>query len=135
MNSRPTRSNALLMELLIVVFFFLVAAGVILNLFLAVSDQAQGARRLSLAAQIAQTAAQKIAANEDATEALDGYSVASDGKYRKTDQGLDIVIQTINENMESGVMRGADIEVYYKDTCLYAIPVRRYWPGEGGAAS
>lgn len=129
---RVTRSNSLLMEIMLVVCFFLLSVTVILNLFMAVNEKSTAADHLTRAVTLAENLAEQLRGSDDAEAFLkkEQYSVGSEGFSFKTDQGLTIRAVLLDEYKGAGTLHRAKISVWHDDEQVYQLPTAWYSPDE-----
>ncbi|MEG2860191.1 MAG: hypothetical protein RSA12_09870 [Clostridia bacterium] len=129
---RVTRSNALLMEILLVVFFFLLSATVILSLFMSVNDKSASADRLTRAVTLAENLAEQLRGSASASDFLkeEQYTVGSDAFSLKTDRGLTIMVTLSDEYKGAGTLHRAKISVWHDEARVYQLPTAWYTPDE-----
>ncbi len=129
---KANRSNALLVELLIVVIFFMLASTVLLQVFTASSNQGRKAGAINDALVAAQNTADRLytAAEEEdgAIRALQemGFEAgaASDWVLKKEDYSLLVYLET--EDRPAGRMQKAEVWAFQGNEKLFTLPVARY---------
>ena len=129
---KANRSNALLVELLIVVIFFMLASTVLLQVFTASSNQGRKAGAINDALVAAQNTADRLytAAEEEdgAIRALQemGFEAgaASDWVLKKEDYSLLVYLET--EDRPAGRMQKAEVWAFQGTEKLFSLPVARY---------
>ena len=122
------RSNALLVELLIVVMFFMLSCTVLLQVFTTARGQSARAEMLTQALNAAQNAADCLYAAEDAEAALrdmdfeekDGEWVRAEGDWSLFVTGLE------TESLGEGALSRYQVQAREKDGPLITLPVVRY---------
>ncbi len=130
---KANRSNALLVELLIVVIFFMLASMVLLQVFTASSNQGRKAGAINEALVLAQNTADRLYAAEPgddgAVQVLRdlGYKEEEDGAGWKLRNGIYwLVVQLEDETMDAGIMRRATVQAFKGEDTLFTLPVARY---------
>ncbi len=131
MKSR-NQSNALLIELLIVVLFFALSGTVLLQVFTASSTQSQRASVINEALVAAQNVAERLCAvgteEEKAVEALTDMGFQQDGdsgwEQNRDDYCLRVTMDM--EKRDAGQMLQATIEASRGEEILFALPAARY---------
>ena len=126
------RSNALLVELLIVVIFFMLASTVLLQVFTASRNQGQQAGAINDSLVAAQNTADRLYTAETdingTIRALQemGFEAgaASDWVLEKEDYRLVVSLET--EDRPAGLMQKATVTAYQDDLELFSLPVARY---------
>lgn len=121
------RSNALLVELLIVIMFFMLAATVLLQVFSGASTQGNRAGITTQALNSAQNVADRLytSADPDATLQELGFS-AENGVWTRDDG--DYVIEATSEKTDraNGVWYGQEVRVMLAGERLLTLPCSRY---------
>ena len=117
-----SHSNALLVELLIVVLFFMLASTVLLQLFTAARTQSQRAEDLSEATHLAQN----LAENCQAGGSPDDFPVSSDGRISFPGSSLTATVESTSQQSESGTLTYTTIHIYSGDDLIYTLPTARY---------
>ena len=121
------RSNALLVELLIVIMFFMLAATVLLQVFSGASGQGTRAGITTQALNSAQNVAERIymASNPEETLRELGFT-AADGVWTRDDG--DFRIEAVSEKTDRGhgVWYGQEVRVLLSDESLLTLPCSRY---------
>ena len=106
------RSNSLLLELLIVIAFFMISATVLLQVFTAARKQSVRAENLAAAAAEAQNIADTLYAAPDAEEALRELGFAdADGVWQREDSAWRTEVSCSLEESAAGVMRRTLVRV------------------------
>ena len=116
-----SHSNALLVELLIVVLFFMLASTVLLQLFTAARTQSQKAEDLSSATLYAQNIAETLYSGQG-----DGSFVTSSERYSLPGSFLTASVESTAEQMEAGTLTRYTISIFSGDELVYALPGARY---------
>ena len=124
------RSNALLVELLIVVLFFMLAATVLLQVFTGASDQGNRAGKTTQALNAAQNVAERLYMAGDAEAVLRDMQFTQEGEVWTRDDG-DFVLEavTARETRTGGVWRGQEVRVTLNGDRLVTLPCSRYEEG------
>ena len=127
-----SRSNALLMELLIVILFFMFAATTLVELFGMARQRSQQAEIANAAALEAQNAAEMLYDAEDADACLEkmGFVHGENGWTLEKD-GYTLRVTEENEETEAGVLRTMLVAAEYKGDTLMSLPSTRYLEKEG----
>ena len=121
------RSNALLIELLIVVLFFMISATVLLRLFAAARLQGEMAGKLAEATVQAQNLAERLYAADDPDELLTstGFSL-EEGVWKRTEEALLTEVTLSEERTESGILHRGSIVISAAGEELLSIPCARF---------
>lgn len=125
-----SRSNALLVELLIVVMFFMLSSTVLLQVFATSRNQSARAGWLNAALNVAQNTADRLYAAEDAEDAeavLRDMGFEADGDvWRLSADGFDLTVSSQEAQEEAGVMRRHQVKATHDAEVLLELPVARY---------
>ena len=130
------RSNALLVELLIVVMFFMLAATMLLQVFSKAYNLAENAEIKTRALNEAQNVADQMyhaSSEAQIIEALQdmGFDFdAASGAYLEKD-GYRLLVYRQTEERDAGIMHLNQVQAYQDDTLLFTLPVARYAEKEG----
>ena len=116
-----SHSNALLVELLIVVLFFMLASTVLLQLFTAARTQSQKAEDLSAATFHAQNIAETLYSGQG-----DGSFVSSGERFSLPGSSLTASVESTAEQMEAGTLTRYTVSIFSGDELVYALPGARY---------
>ena len=122
-----SRANALLIELLIVILFFMFAATTLVELFGAARERSRRAEILSAAALASQNAAEALYDAEETEPWLKemGFAQEENGWIREEDGYALRVTEEKNET-EAGVLRTVIIAAEYDGETILALPSVRY---------
>ena len=122
MRSRP-KSSALLMELLIVILFFMIASMILIRVFAAARLQSEKAEMITDSLSEAQNVADRLYVSEEPEILLEslGFSsqngvwVRDSGKYR-----MEALIA--EERDEADIFRRQEVRVISEDKMLFSLP-------------
>ncbi len=121
------RSNALLVELLIVVMFFMLSATVLLQVFATARNQSAQAGRLTEALGAAQNTADRLYAAQDAGEALREMGFEEkEGVWRLSGEEFDVTVAVEETQTASGLMRRHQVQAVRDGQVLVDLPSARY---------
>ena len=122
-----SRANALLIELLIVILFFMFAATTLVELFGAARERSRRAEILSAAALASQNAAEALYDAEETEPWLKemGFAQEENGWIREEDGYALRVTEEKNET-EAGVLRTVIVTAEYDGETILALPSVRY---------
>ena len=125
------RSNALLVELLIVVLFFMLAATVLLQVFSGASDQGSQAGRGIHALNAAQNAAERLYAAGEPEACLREMGFTEDGGVWTRDDG-EFILEAVTEKQErgAGIWHAQEVRVNVAGERLLTLPCSRYEEGQ-----
>ena len=116
-----SHSNALLVELLIVVLFFMLASTVLLQLFTAARTQSRKAEDLSEATLHAQNIAETLYSGQG-----DGSFVSSGERFSLPGSSLTASVDSSSEQTEAGTLTRYTVSIFSGDELIYALPGARY---------
>ena len=120
-------SKALLIELLIVLLFFMIAATVLLQLFSTARNMSERAELLAEATNEVQNLAEQLYAASDPQQTLQDLGFAEDsGLWQREDTRWTLRIQMDPEETEAGLLRRGEITVLSGEETLLALPWTRY---------
>ena len=122
-----SRANALLIELLIVIVFFMFAATTLVELFGAARERSRSAEILCAAALAYQNAAEALYDAEETEPWLKemGFAQEENGWIREEDGYALRVTEEKNET-EAGVLRTVIVAAEYDGETILALPSVRY---------
>ena len=122
------RSNALLVELLIVVMFFMLSATVLLQVFSTARNQSNRAGMLIEALNETQSVADRLYIARDAEAALADMGFSQQNNEWSLDKnGYTITVTASEESAPNGVMNRFEVRAVQNDEALLTLPVARYW--------
>ena len=125
------RQSALLVEIVIAVLFFSMAATVILNVFATAYRQSSYAGALSTSTQEAQNLAERLYLSDDPQAMLEGEGfVQDDSVFRLATGEYELAVEFNNEQGAAGELRTANIVVLRAGERIIELPVARYIPRE-----
>ena len=136
------RANSFMVELLLTILFFSLAAGVLLRLFAATADLSRQSRERNQAVFLAQSTAELLREAKPAGQVLQEYypeaedigRIPVDGRGEfSPDGGYTLAVTVSQENGERGVLERLDIRIYAKTECVYTLSTANYLSGEAGA--
>ena len=135
-----SRANALLVELLLVIFFFMISAAILVQVFADAKLKSRTANAYNETMLEAQNIAEDLYASGDADAVLAGYGFTEqDGGWVLDRDGYSLKITLREEETDAGVIRTYDvsgIEITRdssgteKETVLLTLPSTRYIPKE-----
>ena len=122
-----SRSNALLVELLIVVMFFMLSATVLLELYATSRNQSVRAGAMTKALNEAQNVADRLYAAEDAEAALAEMGFTKDGEAW-VNPGEDCVLKvsSASRTTESGIMLQWQVSAMRENESYFTLQVKKY---------
>ena len=116
-----SHSNALLVELLIVVLFFMLASTVLLQLFTAARTQSRKAEDLSVATLHAQNIAETLYSGQG-----DGSFASSGEHFSLPNSSLIASVDSSSEQTEAGTLTRYTISIFSGDELIFTLPGARY---------
>ena len=135
-----SRANALLVELLLVIFFFMISAAILVQVFADAKLKSRTAHATNASMLEAQNIAEDLYATDSPTAVLDDYGFAEkDGVWVLERDGYLLRITSREEETDSGVLRIYDVsgvEITHdqsgaeKEKVLLTLPSTRYIPKE-----
>ena len=122
------RSNALLVELLIVVMFFMLSCTVLLQVFTTARGQSARAEMLTQALNAAQNAADRLYAADDPEKALrDMEFQEKDGEWVHAEGDWDLFVTALDtQALGDGTLSRFQVQAREKNGPLITLPVVRY---------
>ena len=122
-----TRSNALLVELLIVVMFFMLSSTVLLQVFATARSQSAQSGKLTKAVNEAQTMADRLYASEDAESLLTEMGCTQeDGLWRLSGEDYDLTVSLDLEQRPYGELLRYRVQAVCDGETLVDLPAARY---------
>ena len=130
MKSR-SRSNTLLIELLLVIFFFMCSAGILVQIFANAKLKSKAAHMINASMLDAENIAEDLYSTDDPDAVLTAYGFnAQDGSWELQKEGYLLKVALKNEETESGTIRSYEITGVQGDQTLITLPSTRYIPRE-----
>ena len=126
-----SRANALLVELLLVIFFFMLSAAILVQVYADAKLKSRTAHATNYSMLEAQNIAEDLYAAEDPDAVLAeyGFEVADDG-WTLQKEGYLLKVTFREEQTEGGTLRTYDISGIEGDKTLLTLPSTRYIPKE-----
>ena len=130
MKSR-SRSNTLLIELLLVIFFFMCSAGILVQIFASAKLKSKTAHTINASMLAAESIAEDLYASDDPDAVLASYGfTARDGSWELQKDGYLLKVVSQSEETESGTLRSYEITGVQGEQMLITLPSTRYIPRE-----
>ena len=121
------RSNALLVELLIVVMFFMLSSTVLLQVFSTARSQSALSSKLTQALNAAQSVADRLYAAKDAESALAEMGcIQEEGLWRLPGDEFDLTVAVSLETQPFGELRRYRVQAVSDGQTLVDLPAARY---------
>ena len=126
-----SRANALLVELLLVIFFFMISAAILVQVFADAKLKSRTAHATNASMLEAQNIAEDLYAAEDPDAMLNAYGFTSkDGALILERDGYFLKVTVREQETEAGVLRTYDVSGVEGDKTLLTLPSTRYIPKE-----
>lgn len=125
------RANALLVELLLVIFFFMLCAAVLVQVFADAKLKSRTAEATNAAMLEAQNLSEELygAADPEAVLAAYGFTETENGLVLQRER-YSLQVTEKEEKTEAGVLHTYSIAGMEGDKTLITLPSTRYIPGE-----
>ena len=131
-----SRANALLVELLLVIFFFMISAAILVQVFADAKLKSRTAHATNASMLEAQNVAEDLYVTDSPAAVLNGYGFnEKDGVWTLEKDGYLLRVTIHEEETDSGILRKCDVsgvEVTHdqsgaeKESTLLTIPSTRY---------
>lgn len=126
-----SRANALLVELLLVIFFFMISAAILVQVFADAKLKSRTAHATNASMLEAQNIAEDLYAAEDPDAVLNAYGFAEkDGAMILEKDGYFLKVTVREQETESGVLKTYDVSGVEGDKTLLTLPSSRFIPKE-----
>ena len=125
------RANALLVELLLVIFFFMIGSMTLIQLFGNARQKSAYAQATNQSIMYAQNVAEELYGADDPESKLTelGFVKSSD-IWELDKESYTLQISCREEKTGAGYLRSYDISGFYMDQVLFTLPSAKYIPGE-----
>ena len=125
------RANALLVELMIVIFFFMIASMTLVELFASSKLKSMEAKALNDSMLETQNIADELYGSENAEKTLTALGFQNENNVWTLEyDGYTIRVTHREEETESGILDTYDAASYLKDKQLLSLPSTRFYPKE-----
>lgn len=130
------KPNAMLIELVIVILFFSISAGIILQLFVAASNKSIQSSADTSATLIAEDVAERFAVSREEADTFfsaDGWTQTEDGYERQTQAAgrtYRVAVQCDTQETAAGTYDAVTVSVYDGAREAIVLPADRYLPKE-----
>ena len=125
------RANALLVELLLVIFFFMISATTLTELFANAKHKSLQAKATNSSMMEAENIADDLYGSENPEETLAALGFTQEGDAWKLSQdGYTLTVTRQDEEMEAGTLRTYTISSFGDGQNLFSLPSTRYIPKE-----
>ena len=126
-----SRANALLVELLLVIFFFMVSAAILAQVFADAKLKSRTAHATNAAMLEVQNIAEDLYDADNADDVLAGYGFTKTGSgWELHEDGYLLQVTFRETETESGVLKEYDITGLEGEKTLLTLPSTRYIPKE-----
>ncbi len=124
---KVNRTNALVVELMMAVLFFMLASTVLAQVFGHARVVSNRAEVLTRALAAAQNTADRLYASGDPGQTLseEGFTQSEEGLWEKEEEELRIVA-----SVSPGALRKSEVRVMLEEEELVRLPCSRYLPGD-----
>ena len=120
-------SNALLVELMIIIAFFMLSATMLMQVFSAAKQQGDKADILNKALIDAQNIAEIMYTSDNSEEALAGMGfVCENGVWRMEADNTVTLVTLETQDLSSGVMEKQNIRIFKGEEELISLPGAKY---------
>ncbi len=125
------RVNALLVELLIVLLFFMLASTTLMEIFGAAKLNSSRAGASNAALMQAQNVAEQLYAADDVEQALEALGFAKEDEDWCLNSGeYELIASYLYTQDNAGVLRQVELTAMYHGEVLFTLPATRYVSGE-----
>ena len=126
-----SRANALLVELLLVIFFFMISAAILVQVYADAKLKSRTAYATNASMLEAENIAEDLYSAEDPEAVLTGYGFAAeDGGWTLRKDGYLLQVTLRVEETPSGMLRTYDISGVEGGKTLLTLPSTRFIPKE-----
>ena len=125
------RANALLVELLLVIFFFMISAAILVQVYADAKLKSRTASATNSVMLEGQNIAEELYGSDDPEAVLQDYEFTSqDGVWVLEKQGYVLKVTPKTEETDSGTLRNYEVTGLEGDKTLITLPSTRYIPKE-----
>ena len=125
------RANALLVELLLVILFFMLGATTLVELFAGAKHKTLQARATNTAILEAENIADDLYGTDDPDDVLQQLGFTkTEGTWTKTEKEYTLTVKQADEIMEAGTLQIFTISCTGDGKSLFSLPSTRYIPKE-----
>ena len=126
-----SRANALLVELLLVIFFFMISAAILVQVYADAKLKSRTAHATNYSMIEAQNIADDLYATDSPVAVLDDYGFSEkDGVWTLEKDGYLLKVTYQEEETEAGILRTYNVSGIEGDKTLLTLPSTRYIPKE-----
>ena len=125
------RANALLVELLLVIFFFMISAAILVQVYADAKLKSRTAQATNAAMLEGQNIAEDLYGSDDPEAVLKDYGFTSqDGVWALEKKGYVLKVTPKVEETDSGTLRTYEVAGLEGEKTLITLPSTRYIPKE-----
>ena len=125
------RANALLVELLLVIFFFMISAAILVQVYADAKLKSRTAQATNAVMLEGQNIAEDLYASDDPEAVLKDYGFTSrDGIWVLEKKGYVLQVTPKTEETDSGTLRTYEVAGIEGEKTLITLPSTRYIPKE-----
>ena len=125
------RANALLVELLLVIFFFMISAAILVQVFADAKLKSRTAAATNSAMLEGQNVAEELYGSDDPESVLAAYGFTSDGDVWVLEKkGYVLKVTPKIEETDSGTLRNYEVTGFEGEKQLISLPSTRFIPKE-----
>ena len=125
------RANALLVELLLVIFFFMISAAILVQVYADAKLKSRTAQATNAAMLEGQNIAEDLYGSDDPEAVLKDYGFTSqDGVWTLEKKGYVLKVTPKVEETDSGTLRTYEVAGLEGEKTLITLPSTRYIPKE-----
>ena len=126
-----SRANALLVELLLVIFFFMISAAILVQVFADAKLKSRTAHATNASMLEAQNIAEDLYAADNPDAVLNAYGFTEkDGALILEKDGYFLKVTVREQETESGLLKTYDVSGVEGDKTLLTLPSTRFIPKE-----
>ena len=130
-TERSRGGNAILVELMLAILFFMLCACVLVRLFAGAALVSREAKLKNTALVLTQDVADAVYCAQDVEQTLTELGFAQeDGVWQKQDGTLTLCVECRAEDTDTGVLRRGTVSAWKDDEALLTLPCTRYLPQE-----
>ncbi len=128
-----SKSNTLLVELIIVILFFALSQAIVLQVFAKAQQINRDTEALNRALVTAQDAAETLAVCDSAESALLalGFAPGEGGLYSAQGEGYTITAEISTQLLSTGTLTSVELAAYRDGAELFRLPAAHYRGGAG----
>ena len=126
-----SRANALLVELLLVIFFFMISAAILVQVYADAKLKSRTAHATNYSMLEAQNIADDLYATDSPDTVLKNFGFTEkDGTWTLEKEGYTLKVTYREEETEAGILRTYNVSGMEGDKTLLTLPSTRYIPKE-----